>query len=347
MRAVVVKSAQASGLGDLIKSALNGVAYSIVSRRNLYIDWSGNIYNYGFGKNLFYDLFELKGVPQLYHLPIEQVDVYPLSWLNSLDKSFTQLWVDHGELPWNRAEAIQKYSFDLSRLDYPQSVLVMWDFDQFSHLRQHVLDYGLRAAPDYKVLAALFSRHVRLKDALQQRIDKEWARISCGQSVLGVHIRLTRESIQARSRLSTSAYIKAIRRTMARTGISRIFLATDNKQAQGDIISEFGENVFVIEKWLATPGEALHLNNTDCPDAWENVCGALTDIFLLARCSKFICQTNSSFAQVAFIAGDMSGSNIIDAASTRKTSTARRALSAAKRIVGQHLRAASGLAPRT
>jgi hypothetical protein len=337
MRAVIVKSSQASGLGDLLKSALAGVAYAMASDRRIYIDWSGNIYNYGFGQNLFYTLFDLKKVRQLDCLPVGNDDVHPASWRGSLEKSFTQLWADHGEAPWNRYEAIRTYSFDLGRVDYPESVLVMWDFDQFHSVRRHIPGYGPQTGNDYQAMAAVFARHMKLKDALQQRIDAEWARIAGGQNVLGVHIRLTNESIHARGAISIETYIECIHTIIKQTGITRIFLATDNKYAQKKLIMEFGDAVFVVDKWFGKPGEALHLNNSACPDAWENIIGAISDIFLLARCAKIVCQTNSSFSQSASIVGDIHPDSIIDVASGKKMHVTKRVLGGAKRFLGRNL----------
>jgi hypothetical protein len=333
MRTVIVKSSQASGFGDLLKSALTGIAYAVASGRCIYIDWSGNIYNYGLGRNLFSDLFELKGAPQLDQLPIDTTDVHPASWRGSLEKSFTQLWEDHGDLPWDRAEAIKRYSFDLDRIDYQESVLVMWDFDQFHHVRRHIPDYGPQAGTDYQAMAAVFSRHMKLKDAVQQRIDTEWRRISGGQDVLGVHIRLTNESIRARGAISIETYIEHTRRIIKQTGISRVFLATDNKHAQEKLISEFGDAVFVVDKWFGAPGEALHLNNESCPDAWRNIIGAISDIFLLSRCKKIACQTNSSFSQIASIIGNIHPDSIINVAYDKKAHITKRIWGGAKRFI--------------
>jgi len=317
MNSVIVKSSCFSGLGDLLQGALTGIAYAKISGRSLYVDWRGNVYNYGYANNLFYGLFNLNDVLQISDIP-DTRDVYPISWQGALNKGFTELYRDDGELPWNRLEAVRKYEFDMGRIDYSQSVLVMFTFSQFPVMRTALERLGIPATiSDLEAMAILFSRHIRLREDLMRHIEGEWARISGGKDVLGVHIRKTNESDRQRGSIPIGNYIRVIRRMLKKYGYSRIFLATDNSLAQEALISQFGDRVFFIEKRLGRPGDPLHLNSAEFP-AWENIAGAISDIFILARCKKIVCRMDSGFAQAAMIIGNIPADNVIGVSSSRR-----------------------------
>jgi|GEM_PF-4169667 len=316
MNSIIVKSSCFSGLGDLLQGALTGIAYAKISGRSLYIDWRGNVYNYGYENNLFYDLFNLNDVLQISDIP-DTRDVYPISWQGALNKSFTELYRDDGDVPWNRLEAVRKYEFDMSRIDYPNSVLVMFTFSQFPALRAGLKELGIPATiPTLEAMRILFSRYVRLREDLLRRIESEWDRISKGEEVIGVHIRKTNESDCQKGSIPIENYIKVIRRMLKKYGYSRIFVATDNILAQEALVSQFGDKVFFIDKCFAKPGEPLHLGRAEC-SGWENIVSAISDIFILARCKKIVCRMDSGFAQAAMIIGNIPVDNIIAVSSGR------------------------------
>lgn len=333
-RMLIVKSSQAAGLGDLIRSALCGVAYARLSGRQLFIDWRGDIYRYGQGRNLFEALFELKGVEQAREVP-DGNDVHPPAWRGALARSFTELWADHGNKPWDRKTAIETYSFDLSRLDYPQDVLVMWEFDQFHRMREALAKEGIPPAlEETQALSAIFTRHLSLRPAIRERVDREWSQVEQGMDILGVHVRLTDESVRARGSVALERYIKAIDRALAKHRISRIFLATDNLCVQDSLSSLYGDKLFVCAKWLPKPGEALHLNNRDCPDTWKNITDAMVDVFMLSRCKALLCQTASSYAQLAIIIGNMESNSVYDVSFDREPVSLNRLLRYARKTLG-------------
>lgn len=308
---LVLKGSHGSGLGDLIRCLLVAVAYAKLSERPLFVDWRGGLYKHPPERNLINDLFLLVDF-DVAPVPADSGSVHPARWAGALDKTFASVYEEDGEPPWNRQAAIEKYSFDLGRMDYPHDVLVMWDFDQFGKLRP-AMEQKLRipmGLTEGEAMGILFRRHLRLSSALEERLDEAWSRIPKGSPTVGVHVRLTRESALARGAINLRDYYRVIDRLL-KHGETKVFLATDNQAIQHQFERRYRDKVFVNPKWFDQVGQPLHLANQNCPDSWENIVGAMLDMFMLARCDTLVYPAWSSFSTVSRFVGEFSPAQVI------------------------------------
>lgn len=293
---VVVKGSGGGGLGDRIRTVLTAILYAKLADRELFVDWDDGVYSQP-GTNAFPKLFELRGVDQGLSIPSSD-SVRPTLWKGNLGLTMHELYCRHGPIPWDRKAAIHNYSFDLSRLDYPEDVLVMWEFDQFSKLRNHFKGgfAQLLQKSDGKIMTELLQENLVLSEELQELVEK-WKNSFFSKSVIGVHIRKTKEADCARGTVSLKTYHAELNRLLRGSPNARIFLATDNSE----IIQDFNKkytNTVTRKKWLANPGESLHLN-PHCPDRLQNAIDAVVDMHLLSECNYLIYPRNSSFSTVS------------------------------------------------
>ena len=133
---LVVKGSGGAGLGDKLRAIISAVIYARLTDRIIYIDWNDPAYGDGV-KNYFSSLFGLEGVRTTSKCPLF-TNVRPAIWQKKLHLNFDQLYVEMGTPEWNRSWASKTFSFDQGVLDWPEEVCVMWDFDQFHALKQHL-----------------------------------------------------------------------------------------------------------------------------------------------------------------------------------------------------------------
>jgi hypothetical protein len=233
MKYLIVKAHHGAGLGDLIRSAIAGATYAWLTNRILYIDWRGGIYGSPLDCNLFYQIFDLCDIPAI-RIPPHDGSVHPPCWIGSLDRSFTQLYDEEGIGNWNRKLALKWFSCDLSRLDYPEEILVIWEFDQFSKMRNPQYErLGIPISlPQNYVEGLMWKRHFRLTPAMETLVQNSWAEIPQDLPIVGVHVRLTEESVRQRRDIALKDYWKVLDDIQKRCGVGRLFLATDNQAVQ-------------------------------------------------------------------------------------------------------------------
>lgn len=308
---LVLKGSHGSGLGDLIRCLLVAIAYARLSDRRLFVDWRGGLYGHPPERNLCTDLFAFEAIALLPSLP-EEGTVHPPRWRGVLQQSFADVYRADGELPWDRNAAMQTYSFDLGKLDYSEDILVMWDFDQFGKLRPALeRQLGIAAGlPELQAMGLLFERHIRLRPPLQAQLDAAWQALARDRPLLGVHVRLTAESVRSRGAERIGDYHRAIARLQADPR-ERLFLATDNALVLERFTRRYGDRVVTHPKWFDQPGEPLHLGNARCPDPWQNTVSALLDMLLLARCRALIHPGGSSFSTVSRLIGQQPAERVI------------------------------------
>ena len=169
---LILKASHAAGFGDLIRCLLVAIAYAKVSGRSLYVDWRGGLYGHPVDRNLFDDLFDLVDLDYTAEPP-SGTNVHPPRWSGVLDRTFAAVYDEDGERPWDRAAAIATYSSDLRELHYPQSIVVMWDFDQFPKLRPALAQQLAIPASlsDAEAMGLLYQRHLRLRPDLRRRLE--------------------------------------------------------------------------------------------------------------------------------------------------------------------------------
>ncbi len=299
---LIVKGAGGGGLGDRLRCVLSGIAYAKLTGRILYIDWSdGKLVQEH--RNVFNELFELKNIQFVQDCP-ESDDVFPLVWKGRLNESLHTLYTEFDPDGWDRAAALKRFSFNQSRLDYPNQVLVMWDFDQFSELTT------LSKQPSSLGFACqLAAEHIAASPFIEHKVNEFYDQnFLTDEKVIAVHIRATKEFDQHKSSVQIDQYTKAIKRHIKQSA-DKIFLATDNSSVESVISQQFPGSVKTRKKWFAQPGERIHFND-DCPDQETALIDAAVEMFLLAKSDFLIYQQNSSFGMAAHILSKTSQKNI-------------------------------------
>ncbi len=294
---VVVKSTVGGGLGDRLRAVLAAVLYAQQSGRRVQVMWDDGLYGPE-GENVFPRLLVLRGLAAEAFDPGGIRTTRPAFWAGQLEQPMKVLYQRFGPAEWNRREAIERFSFDQSRLDYAEDALVMWEFDQFGacvpagQAPPGGAHWGNRG-----FVSALAREHLAPAPLVAERVAAFRAR-HFRAPMIGVHVRLSNEP-QARSKQVPEARyhacIRGIRRRHPQAGI---FLATDNRQVQDRFFSWYGDAVVVTDKWLGQPGEPLH-RSADKGDPLENAVEALTDLFLLAACDYLVFPGQSSFSLTA------------------------------------------------
>jgi len=311
-RYVIIKGSKGAGLGDRIFGLSVGLLYAHATGRTLHVDWRDGAYGAPH-ENLFPRLLRVHELPNTAELPATN-DVAPAIWKDRLELTFADLrdfdlrqrgmTGENGQAPaWNRAEAIERYSIDPARLDYPEAAVVLWAGDSLHPLVGTLRSKGTVSAQvaAEEVRRDIVRHHLRLHHDIQSRIDQIVNETFGDGPTIGVHYRLTDEAARARSVPTRARYHAAVASRLQRHPDARIFLATDNRNVQQDFVTTYGaERVFWIDKWLPSAGAPIHMNS-DCPDGVAAARDALVDAGLLARCTSLVLTGNSAFSLLAGI----------------------------------------------
>ena len=301
---LLIKSSGAAGLGDRLQALLSGLHYAHISGRSVYVCWDDGLYG-AVGENIFFHFFTIQGlstdVNSLVRYPPEEV--FPVLWQDKLNQTFNQVYADSCKELWNRAWALQNLSFDLSRFDYREKILVMWDSDQFVNSwssADPAIRYG--NSPE-EALHITAKNHLQIVPELQSALEK-FKDTHFQRRMIGVHVRRTYEQGGSTRHVPNYRYFKIIDRLLKKdTGI---FLATDNKAVEDRFRKRYPDLV-TTEKWLPDkPGEAVHFARNEAMDKHAILREAITDLYLLASCDFLVYPGASSFSRLASILGNFS-----------------------------------------
>jgi len=300
VRHVVVKGSGGAGLGDKIFALIVAGMYSRLTGRILYVDWRDRTYGDG-ARNYFPDLFQTVGLQVADSCPTTGTTA-PKAWERRLALSLDDVVVADG-FSWNRTGGRARYSFNQTRLDYDEEILVMWEMDQFSLVR--ALYEEKFPAPDLltdlQAQARFFQAHFIVNANIQSRVDAYMAEHFTKRPVIGVHVRLTDESEANRRNPTLAAFFRAATRILRESQATAIFLATDNRNVIDRFRSEFGAaRILTIDKWLPQAGMHLH-KNPECPNPLQSARDALVDACLLGRCEWLVGSHASAFSRLAVI----------------------------------------------
>ena len=288
---LVIKASGGGGLGDLIKSLLGAAVYASLTKRCLVVDWCGSVYDTE-GVDIFESLFQLENLKVQKQLPSSN-DIYPFAWKGRLNKSLHDVYMEDQWPSWQRSKVIERYSFDISKLDYSYAVLVMWEFDQVEKLLPFIRDV-FTGTQMYQYAC---KNHLRFSPLFQKKLNDEL--LSFSECMIGVHVRASNEFSDSKgSQLELGRYFHAVDK-IHKKGQVDLFLATDNKNVQLAFKKRY-VSLYSIDKWFSVPGEPLHLG-ANCPDSLSNLVNALMDIVLLSHCSFIVITSQSSFSQMAEI----------------------------------------------
>jgi len=314
-RYVLVKGK--AGLGNRMMSAMTGILYAMLSSRRVVIDWSDFTYS-NTGENVFPRLFSTPNSDA--SLPVDAGEfVRPSLWKGRLHKQANEIVDEIDPNAHYRLRGYRTFSFDLKKLDYPETTLVMWSFTHLIYrMRRHFRGSfsGLSSLSDEDIMSWLLSHHLRLHPDIATIVEKRWMAVPSRDNLIGVHVRFSDQKSNILS------FYKIIDKLVAATPGSSIFLATDNIKIQQDMVARYG-GVTCNNKWFPAEGQAMH-QNFDCPDRTQNAIDALIDMYMLAKCKYLVFPGSSSFSYMSKLIGKTPRTNALDVEASSLTTQIRR-----------------------
>lgn len=290
-----------AGLGNRILGVVTGLQYARLSGRRLVVDWRDELYSDD-DSNVFPRYFRCAQAHSLDELP-DTASVTPPLWIGHLDESAN---VRERTSRLGPIEFRSVSSVDLTRLDHPEQVAVMWVtlsrvLFMTAHHRQAFQALGRR--PAYELLRGSLRSDLRLDGAIERRVD-EFVRASFDRPTVGVHVRFSDR------RGNLDVIQRRLEAVTKREPTARIFLATDNAAVKAEFERTYS-GVLTAPKWYPPPGTPAHLHG-DNPNRFRTGADALVDLYLLARCDYLVADTASTFARVACLLSRAPGSRITD-----------------------------------
>jgi hypothetical protein len=301
-----------AGMGNRILSVLTASLYARLSGRRLIVDWSDESYSTG-GVNAFHRFFLSPLCPADAELPVTD-SVAPAIWRGRLQESAWTMSAAQATRDARRA-----LSIDLTRLDHPETVAVMWLYrDRVDLLRSHCRGEweDLRESSRAVVLRRLAQETLAPHPDIQARLDR-FTRDHFDRRTVGVHVRFT----DYRTRLW--AALRTLDRMLRRDPALQVFLATDSEHVARMFETRFPRVVMAQHPDSPGPGRPLHYGAVR-PDPIDHGIEALTDLYLLAECDDLIVDTGSSFADVATLLSRASTGRVVDIRRRGKRSPAFR-----------------------
>ena len=300
---ILVKGDQ--GLGNRILCLLSATLLARLTGRRLVVDWRDPLYSAD-GSDAFSRLLRHDLAVPLEALP-EASSIRPPTWRGRLHEPASVLRRERfgargsaGDWSW------EPFCTDLDRIDHRERVLVFTSFfETIAPLRRHMTGdlAGLRALSTATVLRRLWSDHLSLAPALEDRVN-EFRRTRFAAETLGVHVRATDRRTRIRAVEARAT------RIARRHPHIRVFLSTDNGEELRRWGARFGD-VISTEKWYPPPGAAMHTHG-DRPDPTAGAADALVDLHLLAACDRLIVDSRSSFGRLAALRSRAAPANVID-----------------------------------
>ncbi|MEE4217636.1 MAG: hypothetical protein V2I48_08510 [Xanthomonadales bacterium] len=281
-----------AGLGNRIMFLLSALLYARLSGRRTLVDWCDGQYA-GYGCNAFPLLFESTSVDSLADLP-EHGSVEPPLWQGRLQHSAREMWrTDVHSRTWSPEEGWRTYTFDLSRLDQPEDILVGWSFyQQVDPIRPLLTGpYAVwRRRSSMWILRQIMQQDLLPHSEVADRAQ-HIRQASFQPKMIGVHLRYTdRKS-------NPKAFHRRLSSLLETDAQSGVFLATDSLEVEREFRSRY-PNVVTAAKWLPDANVPMHRQD-DCPDPLEMARSAVLDMCLLGACQQLIVDTRSSFSCVA------------------------------------------------
>jgi len=299
---VLIKGA--AGLGNRMLAVLSGAAYAQITGRLSAVDWRDGLFAPE-NSNAFDLLFKSSGNVQADSIS-DNDSVSPSIWRGKVSLSANSLV--HSLWPHLLGEysTAKMTSIDISRLDYPEKVLVFWCWDdQIRLMRKHFKGpfRPLRRKSTFEIQRELARQYLIPRPELRQQIDafkvEHWS-----QDVIGVHIRYTDLKVPLQR------FYGAVDRLVPLNSSRKIFLATDNEAVQEEFRKRYA-NLIIRPKYFRGDGKPLHLNPND-GDVTQRAREALIELYLLSECHHLVCARWSTFSYMAQVLSNLPRERIID-----------------------------------
>jgi hypothetical protein len=299
-----------AGLGNRMLSALTGILYARLSGRKLIIDWTDPTYSND-GDNVFHNFFRCPFYDSNDTIP-ETDSVSPSIWRGQLRKSATDMSSRYGNQ--YDSQIWRKFSIDLTKLDYPEDVVVMWTYTHKvellrSHFTEDFEEFSRLETKDIlrKVLRETLILHPQISERVTAFKNDKFE-----EKTVAVHVRYSDHRTSIRSTLKTLNTLLNVEPDL------QIFLATDNLNIK-KLFEDIYSNVITMPHWYPAPGLKTH-QNEKCQNRMENGIEALIDLYLLAECDYLVIDTSSSFSYVASLLTKVPGKNVFDVRTRGKRS---------------------------
>jgi hypothetical protein len=244
------------------------------------------------GRDVFAELFQVFGLRGA-EFPDANAEVDPESWRGRLHQSLHEVYVEDGARPWDRADAIARYSFSADRLESAVEVLVLWEFDRLSLFHQSFGERWKGLAGE-ELLASAWRAFFRPVAAVEAEVER-W--LPSGPARVGVHVRATHEATAQKGAVSVERYFAAVDSVFTRIPGIEIVLATDNLDVESAFRGRYAR-VVTRPKWFARAGDPIHLAEND-PDRWASTFAAAVELVALGRCEYLVTRRNSSYSILA------------------------------------------------
>ncbi|MBO0348185.1 xyloglucan fucosyltransferase/Nodulation protein Z (NodZ) [Phormidium pseudopriestleyi FRX01] len=284
---IVVKGT--SGIGNRVLAVATGILYAQFSGRQLVVDWRDGSYS-NTGTNLFFRYFDCPVAQSVEVLPVTD-SIYPTPWQNQLHRSLGSLLNESG------LNCDKDLSFDVSRLDYPETIIVLSAYTHKIHKMRSLFtgEYSHFAKlTNPEILKLVLQSNLTLKEDIRLKVE-QFKQEYFSDYMIGVHIRYSDMKVPLSE---IEASLQSIVRTVKfKHPNYKICLATDSQE----VLSLFKEkfiNVISTNKWFSPSGKRLHQNH-ECQDLIQNGIEALVDLYLLADCDRLLFSSQSSFGLLA------------------------------------------------
>ncbi|OIO72659.1 MAG: hypothetical protein CO186_05600 [Zetaproteobacteria bacterium CG_4_9_14_3_um_filter_49_83] len=292
------------GMGNRMLCAVTGIAYGLLSRRQVVIDWTDQAYS-KHGENVFLSYFNTPLVEVSGNLPSDG-GVFPKIWQGHLDWSVSRMVHAYDPDKHSSFRIHRKYSANLRRLDYPEDIIVLWSYTHRIQDLQSALSKQFELGRDARVddiLRHLLTHYMVLRPEIKARIDA-FRNENFSGNVIGVHVRHSDRSA------NVDRYLDRVKRLCKNNDDVTIFVATDNQSVLSRFQAGFPK-VISTDKWYPDSGVPMHQNST-CPNAFENGVEALVDMYLLSYCHWLVYPKGSTFSYISSILSSAPKENIID-----------------------------------
>jgi hypothetical protein len=292
-----------AGLGNRIQGVLNGILYARLTGRRLIVDW-GDFYYSDDGSNVFHRFFECSLCGSTDEIPYTD-SVSPSIWRGHLRESSYDMGRPYG-INRNPDKIQEKFSIDLTKLDYQEDVLVMLTFRQQVDLLRSYFEGRLKEFSQLskkEILSKLLREDLILHPQIRERVN-QFKINNFSRKTVGVHIRYSDH------RTSLWSIIRRLNSLLKSETNLQIFLATDNIKIKNMFENSYSD-VITTSHWYPISGLILH-GNKSCPDLVESGIEALVDLYLLAECDYLIIDTSSTFSYVASLLTKVPFSNVFN-----------------------------------
>lgn len=302
-RIILVKGR--AGLGNRIVSLLSSALFARLTGRRLVVDWSDPTYSSD-ASNSIHHFFTSPLFSPADEIP-DTDSVHPALWRGHLRDSVmaaSRKFLPHtfrDPTSWRHTSA------DLSRLDHPEQVLVMWSFfplirEMRRYFRGEFSEF--HALDDDAILSRLMKEILQLHPSIMERVTAIRATWPA-RPVVGVHIRHT----DRKTRLG--AIRARLRKLLAANPGLGVFLCTDNRDVEASLRLAYPD-LLTTSKWFPDNCQARMHESENCPDRRANGVEALIDLYLLARCDYLVLDKSSSFAYLAALLSQQAPERVHD-----------------------------------